>query len=79
MFNNKLTYKLEYEYKILPDQINILEKKINKAKEILSNPNLYVDNYDKFLKYSKILEMSKKDLDKLETRWLELDLIKNSL
>ncbi len=76
---NKLTYKLEYEYKILPDQINILEKKINKAKEILSNPNLYVDNYDKFLKYSKILEMSKKDLDKLETRWLELDLIKNSL
>ena len=36
-------------------------------------------NIDKFLESSKTLEMSKKKLDELETRWLELDLQKNKL
>ena len=46
---------------------------------ILSDANLYIKNIDKFLESSKTLEMSKKKLDELETRWLELDLKKNKL
>ena len=46
---------------------------------ILSDADLYTKNIEKFLKTSKTLEMSKKKLDELETRWLELDLQKNKL
>jgi hypothetical protein len=46
---------------------------------ILSDADLYTKNIDKFLESSKTLEMSKKKLDELETRWLELDLQKNKL
>ena len=65
--------------KYLPAKINSLENQIIEAKQILSNPNLYSQDYDKFFKYSKILETSENELDILETRWLELDLKKNSL
>ena len=76
---NRLTFKLEHEYKNLPAKINSLENQIIEAKQILSNPNLYTQDYDKFFKYSKFLETSTNELDILETRWLELDLKKNSL
>ena len=46
---------------------------------ILSDADLYTKNIDKFLVSSKTLEMSKKKLDELETRWLELDSKKNNL
>ena len=46
---------------------------------ILSDADLYTKNIDKFLESSKTLEISKKKLDELETRWLELDLQKNKL
>ena len=77
--NNKLTYKLEYELSIIPSEIKKLETTISKMNNILSDADLYTKNIDKFLESSKTLEMSKKKLDELETRWLELDLQKNKL
>ena len=74
----KLTFKLEYEYNKIPSEIKSLEKKIQTAKEVLSNNNLYVDNIEKFTKYSHLLERSMLELDKLETRWLELDLMRSN-
>ncbi len=79
-FNNaKLTYKLERELSLIPDKIKKLEVVISEMNYILSDSNLYTKNIDKFLKCSKILEDSKKKLDELETRWLELDIKKNNL
>ena len=77
--NNKLTYKLEHELSIIPSEIEKLEIVISKMNNILSDADLYTKNIDKFLESSKTLEMSKKKLDELETRWLELDLKKNKL
>ena len=77
--NNKLTYKLEHELSIIPSEIEKLEIVISKMNNILSDADLYTKNIDKFLESSKTLEMSKKKLDELETRWLELDLQKNKL
>ena len=56
-----------------------LETTISQMNNILSDADLYTKNIDKFLESSKTLEMSKKKLDELETRWLELDLKKNKL
>ena len=77
--NNKLTYKLEHELSIIPSEIEKLEIIISQMNNILSDADLYTKNIDKFLESSKTLEMSKKKLDELETRWLELDLQKNKL
>jgi len=77
--NNKLTYKLEHELSIIPSEIEKLETIISQMNNILSDADLYTKNFDKFLESSKTLEMSKKKLDELETRWLELDLKKNKL
>ena len=77
--NNKLTYKLEHELSIIPSEIEKLEIVISQMNNILSDADLYTKNIDKFLESSKTLEISKKKLDELETRWLELDLQKNKL
>ena len=77
--NNKLTYKLEHELSIIPSEIQKLETIISQMNNILSDADLYTKNIDKFLESSKTLEMSKKKLDELETRWLELDFQKNKL
>ena len=77
--NNRLTYKLEHELSIIPSEIEKLEIIILQMNNILSDAGLYTKNIDKFLESSKILQMSKKKLDELETRWLELDLKKNKL
>ena len=77
--NKKLTYKLEHELSIIPSEIEKLETIISQMNNILSDADLYTKNIDKFLESSKTLEMSKKKLDELETRWLELDLQKNKL
>ena len=77
--NNKLTYKLEHELSMIPSEIKKLETIISQMNNILSDADLYTKNIDKFLESSKTLEMSKKKLDELETRWLELDLKKNKL
>ncbi len=77
--NNKLTYKLEHELSIIPSEIKKLETIISHMNNILSDADLYTKNIDKFLESSKTLEISKKKLDELETRWLELDLQKNKL
>ena len=74
--NNKLTYKLEHELSIIPGEIEKLESVISQMNKILSDADLYTKNIEKFLESSKTLEISKKKLDELETRWLELDLKK---
>ena len=47
--NNKLTYKLEHEFSIIPSEIEKLETIISQMNNILSDADLYTKNIDKFL------------------------------
>ena len=75
--NNKLTYKLEFELKTLPSKIKDTEEKIITFNKKLSDPNFYNSNTEQFVEMTEKLELAKQDLEYYETRWLELEEMKN--
>ena len=75
--NRKLTYKLEFELKNLPAKIMNKENEINKYNHRLANPDFYINEPDLFNEVAKKLELAKKDLEYFETRWIELEEMKN--
>ena len=75
--NRKLTYKLEFELKNLPAKIINKENEINKYNHRLADPDFYINEPDLFNEVAKKLELAKKDLEYFETRWIELEEMKN--
>ncbi len=75
--NRKLTYKLEFELKNLPAKIMNKENEINKYNHRLAEPDFYINEPDLFNEVAKKLELAKKDLEYFETRWIELEEMKN--
>ena len=75
--NRKLTYKLEFELKNLPAKITSKEEEIKNYNHRLSDPDFYLNEPELFNEVTKKLELAKKDLEDFETRWLELEEIKN--
>ena len=75
----KLSYKQEHALKTLPDEIAKLERDMEKLNTALSDPDLYSRDPAMFEKYSKALGERQALLDKAETRWLELEELKQSL
>ena len=75
--NRKLTYKLAFELKNLPAKITSKEKEIKNYNHRLSDPDFYLNEPELFNEVTKKLELAKKDLEDFETRWLELEEIKN--
>ena len=75
--NRKLTYKLEFELKNLPAKIMNKENEINKYNHRLADPDFYINEPDLFNEVAKKLELAKKDLEYFETRWIELEEMKN--
>ena len=69
----KLTYKLEFELKNLPKKIQTKEKEISSFNKKLSDPNFYKNDTEAFIVMTEELENAKADLEKYETRWLELE------
>ena len=69
----KLTYKLEYELKNLPKQIEDKEAEINRLTEKLSDGDFYNSDPDGFVKMTKELKLAKDQLEQYEERWLELE------
>lgn len=69
----KLSYKLEYELQSLPDKIKLLEEEIQALIVILADADLYKNNPDEFTVRSRRYEAAKKELEKAELRWLELE------
>ncbi len=69
----KLTYKLEYELKNLPKQIEDKEAEINKLTEKLSDGDFYKSDPDGFVEMTKELKLAKDQLEEYEERWLELE------
>jgi ATP-binding cassette subfamily F protein uup len=75
--NRKLTYSLEFELKNLPAKIMNKENEINKYNHRLADPDFYINEPDLFNEVAKKLELAKKDLEYFETRWIELEEMKN--
>ena len=69
----KLTYKLEYELKNLPKQIEDKEAEINTLTEKLSDGDFYKSDPDGFVEMTKELKLAKDQLEEYEERWLELE------
>jgi ATP-binding cassette subfamily F protein uup len=68
----KLTYKDQREYAILPARIEELEAAIARGEAILSDPDLYTADPQKFATISKGIENARAEKEAAEERWLEL-------
>ncbi len=70
----KLSYKEQYLLNSLPEEIARLEA-ANKAIEIaLGNPNLYIDDPQKFDELTTSLAANKEKIAQMEDQWLEIQL-----
>jgi len=70
--SDKLSYKDQRDYELLPARIEELEAAITKGEAILSDPNLYTSDPQKFSNISKGIENARAEKDAAEERWLEL-------
>ena len=70
--NVKLSYKDQRDYELLPARIEELEAAITKGEEILSDPDLFTGDPQKFANINKGIENARTEKDAAEERWLEL-------
>ncbi|MDC3068109.1 ATP-binding cassette domain-containing protein, partial [Paracoccaceae bacterium] len=75
----KLSFKLEYELKNLPKQIEDKEAEINALTEKLSDGMFYKSDPEGFVEMTKELKIAKDQLEQYEERWLELEEITNKI
>ncbi len=70
--SDKLSYKDQRDYELLPARIEELEAAILKGEQILSDPDLYTSDPQKFATITKGLENARAEKDAAEERWLEI-------
>lgn len=75
----KLSYKYVRLLEILPQEIEKLENDIMQIEKELCDENLYKKNPEKFQKFTKLLEDSKKLLEDKFQLWIEIENMKNNL
>ncbi|WP_095011900.1 ABC-F family ATP-binding cassette domain-containing protein [Tsuneonella mangrovi] len=68
----KLSYKDQRDYEQLPARIEELELAIARGEEILSDPELYTTDPQRFANISKGIENARAEKDAAEERWLGL-------
>ena len=71
--SKKLSYKLEYELEHLPKKIEKLEAEIGALEGMLANPDFYGSDPGAFQKSAKRLALARDELETAETRWLEIE------
>ncbi|MEO1729885.1 MAG: ATP-binding cassette domain-containing protein [Pseudomonadota bacterium] len=69
---DKLSYKDQRDYDLLPARIEELEAAIAKGEAILSDPDLFSKDPQRFATISKGIENARGEKDEAEERWLEL-------
>lgn len=74
--NVKMTFKLKHELEQLPEKIKKLEKELTSLQHAMENPRLYMENPEEFDRVTKRLPRAQKELETAETRWLELEEIR---
>ncbi|MBE5073444.1 ATP-binding cassette domain-containing protein [Erythrobacteraceae bacterium E2-1 Yellow Sea] len=70
--SNKLSYKDQRDYELLPARIEELETAITKGEAILSDPDLYASDPQKFANIMQGVENARAEKEAAEERWLEL-------
>ncbi len=71
----RLSYKLQREFDLLPGEIQTLEKQIREHEAFLHNPNSFQQDSKAFAKRSQAFEDLKKQLEQAENRWLEISMM----
>ena len=69
----RMSGKERHELSKLPARIKTLEKEIAALHEVLSNPDLYVEDPDAFDKATRRAGKAQTELEEAEIRWLELE------
>ncbi|MBB4075730.1 ATP-binding cassette subfamily F protein uup [Bartonella fuyuanensis] len=75
----KLSYKQVYALKKLPEEIAILQNKIKKIEQELSDPALYCRDGERFERLSTALEKKKNICTQKEEEWLELEILREEI
>ncbi|QUL39152.1 ABC-F family ATP-binding cassette domain-containing protein [Erythrobacter sp. JK5] len=70
--SDKLSYKDQRDYELLPARIEELEAAIAKGEAILADPDLFAKDPKRFATISKGLENARAEKDAAEERWLDL-------
>ncbi|WP_394726877.1 ABC-F family ATP-binding cassette domain-containing protein [Altererythrobacter sp. GH1-8] len=70
--SDKLSYKDQRDYELLPTRIEELEAAIAKGEAILADPGLYMSDPQKFATITKGIENARAEKDAAEERWLEI-------
>ncbi|MEO0690237.1 MAG: ATP-binding cassette domain-containing protein [Pseudomonadota bacterium] len=70
--SDKLSYKDQRDYELLPARIEELEAAIAKGEAILADPDLFTKDPQRFATISKGLENARTEKDAAEERWLDL-------
>ncbi|MEM1197420.1 MAG: ABC-F family ATP-binding cassette domain-containing protein [Pseudomonadota bacterium] len=70
--SDKLSYKDQRDYELLPARIEELEAAIAKGEAILADPDLFTADPKRFATISKGLENARAEKDQAEERWLDL-------
>ena len=73
----KITFKLKFELDNLPKEIDQIKEDLKALDKILSNPNLFNEDKDKFIETSEKIGALQLLLEEKEDRWLELLEIEN--
>ena len=73
----KITFKLKFELDNLPKEIDQIKEDLKVLDKILSNPNLFNEDQDKFIETSEKIGALQLLLEEKEDRWLELLEIEN--
>jgi ATP-binding cassette subfamily F protein uup len=69
----RMTFKLKHELETLPKKITALEAELEQLRATLADATLYTRDAEAFDKASRRFGTAQKELDALETRWLELE------
>ena len=70
--NDKLTFKEQRDYDLLPARIEQLEAAIARGETLLSDPDLYATDPQKFANLTQGVANARDEKDAAEERWLEL-------
>ncbi len=75
----KLSFREKHDLDNLPDRMEALGRDISKLQQILADPALFTRDRASFDKASAALAKAQGDLAAAEDRWLELEMLKESL
>jgi len=71
--SKKLTYKLQREYDMLPDEISNLETDIERLNKEIASPDFYSKDFSQTAPTLDALAAAEKQLETKMTRWLEIE------